>query len=283
MKLNSEKKASLGDFLFDSFQNASKSRIKKMILNGTIRVNGVIVKDIRYMLKAEDEVSYQKFHPTGFEKIVPFPVIYEDDFLMVVDKPAGILTYGERGTPGTSAYRILMDFLKLRSGGTEKVFVVHRLDREVSGLLLFAKSEEVQEKIKENWKKTEKRYTALVEGIPPDKEGTIKSWLKENKALKVYSVKEGPEAKFAITHYKVLRELPGFSLLEIQLETGRKNQIRVHLADIGCPVAGDRKYGAKQKITGIRLHTTLLRILHPVTGKWHEFSSPFPKKYLEIR
>ena len=254
-----------------------------MILNGTIRVNGFIVKDIRFMLKAGDGVSYQKYHPTGFEKIVPFPVIYEDEFLMVVEKPAGILTYGERGTPGTSAYRILMDFLKLRSGGKEKVFVVHRLDREVSGLLMFAKSEEVQEKIKENWKKTEKRYKALVEGTPPDKEGTIKSWLKENKALKVYSVKEGPEAKFAITHYKVLRELPGFSLLEIQLETGRKNQIRVHLADVGCPVAGDRKYGAKQKITGIRLHATLLRILHPATGKWHEFSSPFPKKYLEIR
>jgi 23S rRNA pseudouridine1911/1915/1917 synthase len=284
MKLNSDKEISLGDFLFTSFENASKSRVKKMILNGTVQVNGVIVKDIRHLLKPGDEVSYQKFHPTGLENIVPFPVIYEDESLLVVEKPAGILTYGERGTPGTSVYKILLDFLKIRSDGKEKVFVVHRLDREVGGLLMFAKTEEIQEKIKENWKETEKKYKALVEGKPPQNEGTIKSWLKENSALKVYSVKESPDAKFAITHYKVVRELPEYTLLEVRLETGRKNQIRVQLSDIGCPVAGDVKYGAKNKeINELRLYATFLKFRHPVTGKWMEFKSRIPEGFIQFR
>ncbi len=283
MKLVADKEGPLGEFLLNYFGNASKSRIKKIIVNGAIRVNDIIVKDSRHKIKTGDRIDYHKFRPVEQERTVPFPIVYEDEYLLIVEKPAGILTYGERGMPGTSVYRILLDFLKAKTDGKEKVFVVHRLDREVGGLLMFTKSEELQEKIKASWNETEKKYKALVEGRPPEKHGTIKSWLKENSALKVYSVRDHQGAKFAVTHYRMTRELAGFSLMEITLETGRKNQIRVHMFDLGCPVAGDFKYGAKNKgIKGIRLYATSLEFRHPATGKWMKCNAELPKDFLKI-
>lgn len=280
MKFSPTKESSLIDLLFQEFRTASRSSVKKIILHGSITVNGRAVTNPSTVVTPKDVVEYTKFKAPESTANAPFPVLYEDDLIIVVEKKAGLLTYGERGTSGISLYMLINDFLRERSKGRDKIYVVHRLDREVSGILVFAKSEEVQDWLKEHWRDTEKRYYAFVEGHPLEKEGTIKSWLKENKAQKVYTTRESPDAKFAVTHFKVLKELEENTLLEINIETGRKHQIRVHLADMGCPIVGDRKYGADAKIKRrIRLHAYYLAIPHPETGERLEFKSPMPRGF----
>jgi len=274
MKIKAKHEIPLIDLLLGEFNNASRSSVKKIIQHGNITVNGKEITNPVTLIVPEDLVEYKKFRAPENTQNAPFPVLFEDDSIMVVEKRAGLLTYGERGTSGTSLYMMINDFLRERSKGKEKIFVVHRLDREVSGILVFAKSEEIQEQIKEHWKETEKRYYAFVEGKPPQQEGTISSWLKENKAQRVYTSRESPDAKFAVTHYKVIKEFPDHTLLEIHIETGRKHQIRVHLSDLGCPIVGDRKYGADDKVKRrIRLHAYFLAIPHPVTGQRMEFQT----------
>jgi 23S rRNA pseudouridine1911/1915/1917 synthase len=283
MKIKILREDSLISLLLDEFKGSSRTRIKKIILNGTIMVNGKVATNPNIRVLPGDVVDYTKYHAPLNTQDAPFPVLYEDSDLIAVVKPAGILTYGEKGTTGTSLYRMMNDFLRDRSKGKERIFVCHRLDREVSGILVFAKSEDIQDKVKESWKETVKRYYALVEGKPPENENTVRSWLKENKAQKVYSVKESPEAKFAVTHYKVIRELDGYTLLEVSIETGRKHQIRVHLSDMGCPIVGDWKYGASRKITGhIRLHAFYFAMKHPVTGQMLEFTTRMPRGFISV-
>jgi 23S rRNA pseudouridine1911/1915/1917 synthase len=283
MKIKSLNEDTLIDLLIEEFKTSSRTRIKKMILRGTIMINGKVITNPVQKISPGDIVEYMKYHAPFNTQDAPFPVLFEDEDLIAVVKPAGLLTYGEKGTTGTSLYRMINDFLRNRSKGNEKIYVCHRLDREVSGILVFAKSEEIQDQIKEMWKETEKRYYALVEGKPPQNEGKIESWLKENKAQKVYTAKEGPGAKFAVTHYKVIRELPMHTLLEIRIDTGRKHQIRVHLSDLGCPIAGDWKYGASRKVQKhIRLHAFYFAMKHPVTEKLLEFKTQMPRGFLSV-
>jgi 23S rRNA pseudouridine1911/1915/1917 synthase len=283
MNIKSTKEDTLINLLIEEFKTSSRTRIKKMILHGSITVNGKVVTNPILKIRPGDLIEYTKYHAPLNTQDAPFPVLYEDDDLIAVVKPAGLLTYGEKGTTGTSLYRMINDFLRDRSKGNEKIFVCHRLDREVSGILVFAKSEDIQDQIKEKWKETVKRYYALVEGKPPQNDGTVESWLKENKAQKVYSAKESPEAKFAVTHYKVIKELPEQTLLEIKIDTGRKHQIRVHLSDLGCPIVGDWKYGAIRKVVGhIRLHAFYFAMKHPVTGHPLEFKTQMPRGFLSV-
>lgn len=283
MKIISSIEDTLINLLIEEFKTSSRTRIKKMILHGSISVNGKIITNPILKINPGDLIEYTKYHAPLNTQDAPFPVLFEDEDLIAVVKPAGLLTYGEKGTTGTSLYRMINDFLRERSKGNEKIFVCHRLDREVSGILVFAKSGEIQDKVKEMWKETEKRYYALVEGKPPQNEGTIEGWLKENKAQKVYTTKEGPDAKFAITHYKVIKELTENTLLEIRIETGRKHQIRVHLSDLGCPIVGDWKYGASRKVLRhIRLHAFYFAMKHPVTGYPLEFKTLMPRGFLSV-
>lgn len=283
MKIISSIEDTLINLLIKEFKTSSRTRIKKMILHGSISVNGKIITNPILKINPGDLIEYTKYHAPLNTQDAPFPVLFEDEDLIAVVKPAGLLTYGEKGTTGTSLYRMINDFLRERSKGNEKIFVCHRLDREVSGILVFAKSGEIQDKVKEMWKETEKRYYALVEGKPPQNEGTIEGWLKENKAQKVYTTKEGPDAKFAITHYKVIKELTENTLLEIRIETGRKHQIRVHLSDLGCPIVGDWKYGASRKVLRhIRLHAFYFAMKHPVTGYPLEFKTLMPRGFLSV-
>jgi 23S rRNA pseudouridine1911/1915/1917 synthase len=162
--------------------------------------------------------------------------------------------------------------------------VVHRLDKEVSGVLMLAKSEITMDTIKDKWEETEKHYFALVEGIPENTEGTIKSWLIEDNAMKMRSVTERPGAKYAITHYKIIKHLNNNTLLDVKTETGRKNQIRVQLSDIGCPIVGDRKYGASTDfIRRVRLHACSISFPHPVSGKIIKVESSIPKGFLLLK
>jgi 23S rRNA pseudouridine1911/1915/1917 synthase len=284
MKVKITKETTLLEHMLGEFQSASKTTVKQKIVHGNVRVNGKMVTNPAVMLKAGDAVEYVK-QAVKINKVKPpYQVLFEDDAILVAVKPAGLLTIGDRGLGGTSFYQQMQAYVKENSKGRERLFVVHRLDREVSGILLFAKSEALQEQIKNHWMDTKKLYYALVEGQPTEDKGTIRSWLVEGHDQKVYSVKIEEGAKLGITHYRVMDRTPDYALLEVELETGRKNQIRVHLSEMDCPVVGDRRYGADaQYERRIRLHAYYLSIRHPVTGNLIDFKSKMPKGFLELK
>jgi 23S rRNA pseudouridine1911/1915/1917 synthase len=214
-------------------------------------------------------------------------IVHLDDAVVVVEKPAGLLSMGSEREKEKTAYRILNTHLKaLMKTQAQQVFIVHRLDRETSGLMMFARTESAQAALQRNWKGVVKRYLAVVEGVPAKAQGTLKDRLVESsKSLMVHRVEEGGE--LAITHYRVVRARDDRSLLELTLETGRRNQIRVQLAALGHPVIGDRKYGAKfgAKFDGntdparrLALHACELKFRHPVSGASMEFHSALPPR-----
>jgi RluA family pseudouridine synthase len=196
-------------------------------------------------------------------------ILYEDDHLLVVNKPAGLLAVGTPTNRTRTVYYLLTEYVrKGNPKSRNRVFIVHRLDQWTSGVLVFAKSEPIKEHLQENWTGVKKTYIAVVHGRPKKDEGTITSYLAENKGLKVYSTRDPAKGKLSHTAYKLVKQTQQFSLLEIDLLTGRKNQIRVHLADIGCPIVGDRKYGwPDDGYRRLALHARSIRFDHPQTGK----------------
>ncbi len=284
MKTTAKRSGPLLDVLQESLGIDSKTRIRKMLKYDMIRLDGGPADRPDAQIRAGQIIEYLK--KTGIKKSIkpPLPLLYEDDHILVTEKPAGILTYGEKGSGGTSLYRELRDFVKKRSEGRQRLCVVHRLDREVSGLILFAKHGKAQEALKAGWNDTKKRYLALVEGAPASDKGTIQTWLKEGVDRRVYSVDKPRGAKLAVTHYRIVKKLPAHTLLEIRTDTGRKNQIRVHLSEMGCAIVGDRRYGADDSvIRRIRLHASYLGFTHPFTGHFQEFESPLPKGFLTLK
>jgi 23S rRNA pseudouridine1911/1915/1917 synthase len=209
-------------------------------------------------------------------------IVHLDDAVVVVEKPAGLLSMGSEREKEKTAYRILNTHLKaLMKTPAQQVFIVHRLDRETSGLMMFARTESAQAALQRDWKGVIKRYLAVVEGLPADAQGTLKDRLLESKSLTVHRIEEGGE--LAITHYRVVRAKGARSLLELTLETGRRNQIRVQLAALGHPVIGDRKYGAKigpktDPARRLALHACELKFRHPVSGAPMEFHSALPAR-----
>jgi len=274
----------LSELLLNEFRDASKTTVKKIIAHGNVKVNGKMNTNPAAKVNPGDAVEYIKQVVHRSKINPPYPVAYEDNYLLVAEKPAGLLTVGERGLGGTSFYKELLEYVKENSDGKERLYVVHRLDREVSGLLVFAKTEELQQKLKNDWQNTRKLYYALVEGSPEENKGTIRSWLVQGNNQKMFSGRVSENAKLAVTHYKVMDRSPDYTLLEVELETGRKNQIRVHLSEMDCPVVGDRKYGADDRFERrIRLHAYYLAINHPATGEALEFKSKMPKSFLVIK
>lgn len=269
------------EFLFEAYPDSPRTRIKKILQSGTIRVNGKKSTLHSQQLKPGDQLEIMQHEIKPAAK-APFPVLYEDDSVIVVDKPAGISTSSIDGS--RNVQDSLSEYLKEKSRGRERSYVVHRLDKEVSGVLLFAKSKQLMDEIKEKWQETDKHYYALVEGIPEKSEGTIKSWLIEDGKQKVHSTEKSDNARLGITDYKVIRNLDNLALLDIKTHTGRKNQIRVHMSDLGCPIVGDRKYGASDEfVRRVRLHAYSLSFPHPVTGKTMQVESPMPDGFLVIK
>ena len=210
--------------------------------------------------------------PKGLE------IIYEDGDILVVDKPAGLLTVGTQTNKTRTAYYYLTDYVRKGSLKSRKrIFIVHRLDQWTSGVVIFAKSQAVKQRLQAQWKDIEKKYIAVVYGHLAEKEGIISSYLAENKAYTVYSTTDAAKGKLAHTAYKVLKETRRFSLLEVNLLTGRKNQIRVHMADKGHPVVGDRKYGKdKDGYRRLALHSRSISFEHPTSGEQMTFKTKVP-------
>jgi 23S rRNA pseudouridine1911/1915/1917 synthase len=213
-----------------------------------------------------------------------FHILYEDQDLLVICKDPGLLTNSYKGDRNATAERMLTGYL--RKGSSRSwihAHTVHRLDRETSGLLIFAKSEAVQQKLKGNWKAVEKHYTAVVHGNLDQKTGKFASFLAENENQFVYSTLDEAKGKWSETLYRVVKETPRFSLLDITLLTGRKNQIRVHFAEAGHPVAGDEKYGIKRdRAPRMALHARTLSFPHPHDGRRMEFEAPVPPAVLGL-
>jgi tRNA pseudouridine32 synthase/23S rRNA pseudouridine746 synthase/23S rRNA pseudouridine1911/1915/1917 synthase len=214
----------------------------------------------------------KKHQPRGLS------ILHEDRDILGVDKVSGLLTVSTDKVREKTAYFLLNDYVrKGNSKSRNRVFIVHRLDRDTSGVIVFAKSEEAKRYLQGEWQSFTKKYYAVVHGTLPEKEGVITSYLAENRVHKVYSVDGPKKGKLAKTGYKVLKESKRYSLLEIELFTGRKNQIRVHLAQQGCPVAGDKVYGEKQKgIKRLALHAASITILHPHTKEKMTFEAKVP-------
>jgi tRNA pseudouridine32 synthase/23S rRNA pseudouridine746 synthase/23S rRNA pseudouridine1911/1915/1917 synthase len=214
----------------------------------------------------------KKFHPKGLT------ILYEDWDIVVVEKSSGLLTVASETVHENTAHYLLNEYVKKgNSKSKNRVFIVHRLDQYTSGVLVFAKSEQAKQFLQDNWKDFKKKYYAVVRGCPKQKKGMVTSYLAENSIHKMYSVTDPEKGKFSQTAYEVVKEAADYSLLEIRLHTGRKNQIRVHMADIGCPVAGDKKYGIKDRgVKRLCLHATSLKIKHPFSKEEMTFDSPMP-------
>ena len=214
----------------------------------------------------------KRYQPKGLS------ILYEDRDILVVDKVNGLLTVSNEKVRENTAYYLLNTYVrKGNQKSRNRVFIVHRLDRDTSGIIVFAKNENAKRYLQEKWQGFEKKYYAVVHGMLPVKEGVLTSYLAENRAHKMYSVDDPQKGKLAKTGYKVLRGSKKYSLLEIDLLTGRKNQIRVHFAEKGCPVAGDKKYGEKIKgIKRLTLHAASITILHPYTKEKMTFKTKVP-------
>lgn len=261
--------------LRERFPDASQTTLRDMLRHDRVTLDGRAVRRADTPIRTGQVVEVASGRVSGVRP--PCEILYRDEHLLAAHKPPGILSMG-RGQPGEDTlYRRLQTFVHATSGGRDRVFIVHRLDREASGIMLFALGPAAQDTLQSSWPSTEKHYWALVEGSPPQEEGTIRSWLRENSAYKVYSVPEGADAKLAVTHYRVCKTGPARSLLEVRIDTGRKNQIRVQLSDLGCPIVGDRRYGARtDPIRRLGLHACLLAFDHPVSGERVRLELPLP-------
>jgi len=209
-------------------------------------------------------------------------LLFEDDELIVVEKPCGLLTIATEKERSKTLYAALFDYVKHKRP-PEKIFIVHRLDRDASGLLVFAKTEPAKHHLQQQFKNhsATRKYVAVAEGRLRRDQETIRSFLAENAAHRVYSVKDSQKGKLAVTHFSVLKRSSQATLIEVQLESGRKHQIRVHLAEHGHPILGDKSYGSRRNpLRRLALHASSLSFSHPGTGQRLQFESPCPNSFL---
>ena len=274
-------------YLLKAFPQNKRTTTKQLLKHGAVTVNGKIVTQHDHPLKAGDEILFRPKPKEIIKRPVlktPFPIVYEDESLIVIDKPEGLLSIATEQIKTHTVYYELTDYVRSTGPtGKNRIFVVHRLDRDASGLLLFAKNEEVKFFLQKNWDKAVKKYYAIIEGTPRAKSDTIESHLTEDKFRRVYSAKESRFSKHAITQYRVLKSSEKYSLLEVTLLTGRKNQIRVHLSELGHPIIGDEKYGSVSDPAGrLGLHAFWLSFAHPVTNEEMKFELALPEKLKKI-
>lgn len=280
MRITIKEPAILLAFLQSKMPEASTTKLRSLLKHKAVLLDGkpVVVANTPIARGQILEIlSTAQRSVENARREAPFKILYEDDVLIAVDKPRGLLSIAREDEPDETLYTQVFDYLKAASNGKQRCFIVHRLDREVSGVMLFAKTEAVKKKLQANWDHNEKIYTAVVEGIPHPPEGTIDNYLDESVPARVRVVRKSPNARQAISHYKVLKQTPTHALVEIRIETGRRHQIRVQLASIACPIAGDKRYGAKTNpLNRVALHATRLTIDHPISKQRLRINCPFP-------
>ncbi|WP_152656757.1 RluA family pseudouridine synthase [Oceanobacillus sp. CFH 90083] len=270
-------------FLREVLANRSRNSVKSILTRGQVSVNDRIQTQHNYMLEKGQVVKILKNKEAVKQEVfIGMSIIHEDEDIIVIDKEAGLLSIATKEERRQTAFHQLMDYVK-QDNPAGRVFVVHRLDKETSGVMIFAKSEEVKRKLQNNWKNIvkERIYIALVEGQVQKEKGYIVSWLKESPTHKMYSSRVKNDGQRAATRYRVIQSNQQFSLLEVELETGRKNQIRVHMQELGHPVVGDKKYGGghRRMIGRLGLHAKALALYHPRTNKLMFFRSEAPKSF----
>ena len=271
------------DFLFETHKGMTNNSIKSMLKNHRVTVDGAPVSQFDFKLVKGDVVIISK---NPIRKIVRsrLPIIYEDDEIIVINKPSGLLSIASDKEKSSTAYRMLSDYVQQKDKHN-RIFVVHRLDEDTSGVLMVSKSYKLQQALQDNWNDlvSKRGYYAIVEGNMKEKEGRITSYLKKNAQNMMYSSKKKGDGQFAITNYKVIKENEKYSLLDVNIDSGRKNQIRVHLGDLGHHVVGDDKYGnPSNPLKRLGLHAYELDLKHPFTGKVLKFKAPIPKEFLSL-
>ncbi len=279
--------------------NTSRNNVKSLLVRRQVLVNGSVVTQYNFPLAKDDEVKLSK-RPVkegeapepmkaprmAVKKAAParaprfsLKILYEDNDFIAVDKPVGLLSV-ESDTETDSAYAQLLAHFQARDKSS-RPFLLHRIDKETSGVLVFAKDIKIHSKMKMKWNElvSAREYHALVEGVPAEKSGTITSYLKENKNHLMYSTQD-PSGQKAITHYETVKTGNGYALLKVKIDTGRKNQIRVHMQTMNTPVVGDEKYGhPKTPIGRLGLHASRLEFMHPDTGEIISITSPLPPAF----
>ena len=273
-------------FLVGKMPEKSRSNIKSLLANKQVIVDGLPVTQYNQLLQAEQQVEIRTQKMGGKQvKYRGLTVIYEDLHLIVIEKSEGLLSIATDKKKDLNAYSILSDHVK-KQDPKNRIFVVHRLDRDTSGLMMFAKSEKIQALLQESWGPTtkERHYLAVTEGVVRVPSGTVESYLQETKALIVFSTPDDRHGgQLAVTHYETLKTSRWHSLLKVSLETGRKNQVRVHCKDLGHPLIGDDKYGAQTNpIRRLGLHAWVLAFNHPISGEPLRFETSIPEKFLRL-
>lgn len=268
------------EFLRSNLPQLSRTAVKALLKYDQIRLEGTVTNQFDIPVAPGQTISINFSRPWQTLSNPRLRIIYEDDDIIVVNKGYGLLSVGTDNKKEGTAYSILRDYLK-RLNPANKLFIVHRLDQHTSGLMLFAKNIKAKEAMQHNWNNMvlDRRYATIVEGCPEPAEGVRRSRLLENAQHLMYST-DDPKGLEAVTRYKVLKSRNGYSLVDVSLDTGRKNQIRVHMHDMGTPIAGDRRYGAKTSpIHRLALHARTLRFVHPMTHKDMNFSIPLPASF----
>ncbi|HEY1192492.1 MAG TPA: RluA family pseudouridine synthase [Gemmata sp.] len=264
------------DFLLAALAPMNRTRVKQLLRSGRVQVNGSPNTRHDHLVRPGDAVAIAREAPAPRADPKGCVVVHEDAHVIVIDKPPGVLTVATESEKVDTAFVRLSAHLQVRNAG--RPFVVHRLDRDTSGLLLFARSAEVRDQLQANWEHVTKTYLAVVEGAPEAAAGVIENYLTEGRDLRVRASKHpGKDAKLARSRYTVRASRGGYSLVEVELGTGRKHQIRVHMAGSGCPVAGDKMYGAvTDPARRLCLHAWRLGFDHPFTGARVDLEAALP-------
>lgn len=281
---NVNRPAELMEFLMQKMAGISRNKVKALLANRAVLVDNTITTQYNFPLKPGMKVQISRSKNNREFKNPMLKLVYEDAYLIVVEKKEGLLSVSTDHQKERTAQHILNDYVK-RSHRNNRIFVVHRLDRETSGLMMYAKDEMTQHTLRDNWHDivTDRRYVAIVSGDMERDFGTVESWLTDRKLYVSSSPVDDGQGKYSVTHYKTIKRANGYSLLELDLETGRKNQIRVHMSDLGHPVVGDERYGSDSNPLGrLALHAFKLCFHHPVTGELMEFETPYPAAFKNL-
>ena len=278
------RQTTLLEFLLEKMSSTSRNNIKGLLSRKQVLVDGSVVSQFDFELTKGDSVQISKYPMTvtktmiGKHKKSPLKILFEDDNIIVIDKPSGLLSIATDNEKEATAYRMLMDYVREKDKHN-RIFVVHRLDKDTSGVLMVAKNEKYRDALQNNWNDIVKtrEYIAIVEGNLEEKSGTIRSWLRETKTNLMYSSHKKGDGQEAITHYRVSKETMRYSMLNVNIDTGRKNQIRVHMSDIGHKVIGDDKYqSTKNPLKRLGLHAYKLEFIDPITKELRSFKANIP-------